>query len=337
MHRHSAKRTAAVTLVELLVVIAIIGLLVALLLPAIQSSRESARRSSCTNNLRQIGIAAQNFHAARGSFPVGAEAREYALNPANPWTFYRWSALAHLTPFLEDAGVYNSLNLDVPLYTSPTSTPSPENARGVALVVSVFLCPSDHGQRVSPNFGPTNYAACAGSGAGGGSPHDADGIFYVNSRTSIQHVADGTSHTALACESLLGNPEGGPLLRAVERDYKFVLGSPLTDTSCRNTPQWNISNGRGFSWASGEFRCTLYNHNYLPNQNVPDCLGVQLGGGLPAVYTPFGWRAARSSHPGGINLLLADGAVRFVPDAIDPPVWRALSTRDGGEVDQPGG
>jgi prepilin-type processing-associated H-X9-DG protein len=54
------------------------------------------------------------------------------------------------------------------------------------------------------------------------------------------------------------------------------------------------------------------------------------------VYTPFGWRAARSSHPGGINLLLADGAVRFVPDAIDPPVWRALSTRDGGEVDQPG-
>jgi len=334
MPDRSHHRRGGFTLVELLVVIAIIGLLVALLLPAIQASRESARRSSCTNNLRQIGTAAQNFHGVHGSFPVGAESREYAANPTNPWTFYRWSSLAHLTPFLEDSNVYNSLNLKVPLYTGPTSTPGPENARGVALVVPVFLCPSDHGQRVSANFGPTNYAACAGSGTGGGSPHDADGVFYVNSETSIQQITDGTSHTALVSESLLGYPEGGPLARDVQRDYKFVLSAPLSDTNCQNTPQWNISNGRGFSWASGEFRCALYNHFYLPNENVPDCIGVQLGGGLSMVYTPFGRRAARSNHAGGVNLLLADGSVRFVRDAIDPALWRGLSTRDGGEVDE---
>jgi prepilin-type N-terminal cleavage/methylation domain-containing protein len=337
MRNDLLKPRHGVTLVELLVVIAIIALLVALLLPAIQAGRESARRTSCTNNLRQFGTAAQNFHSARGAFPVGAEAREYALNPANPWTFYRWSSLAHLTPYLEHASVHNSLNLDVPLYTSATSTPSAESAGAVALIVPLFLCPSDHGQRVSPNFGPTNYAACAGSGSGGGSPHDADGVFYVNSTTGIQQILDGTSHTALFCESLLGNPEGGPPARDIERDYKFVLGSPLTDTTCKNTPQWNISNGRGFSWASGEFRCTLYNHYYRPNDAVPDCMGVQLGGGLPAVYTPFGWRAARSHHPGGVNLLLVDGAARFVQDPIDLAVWRALSTRDGGEVDTPDG
>jgi prepilin-type N-terminal cleavage/methylation domain-containing protein/prepilin-type processing-associated H-X9-DG protein len=334
MSEPSSNRKRGFTLVELLVVIAIVGLLVALLLPAIQASRERARRSSCTNNLRQIGAAAHNFHAARGRFPVGAESREYALRPANPWTFYRWSSLAHLTPFLEEANVHDALNLKVPLYTSITSTPSAENARGVALMVPLFLCPSDHGQRVSPNFGPTNYAACAGSGSAGGSPHDADGVFYVNSKTSMRQITDGASRTALFCESLLGYPEGGPLARDIERDYKFVLGSPLTDAICNGTPQWNISNGRGFSWASGEFRCTLYNHFYPPNQSSPDCIGVQLGGGLPAVYTPFGWRAARSLHPGGVNLLLADGSARFVQDAIDDAAWRALSTRDGSEVDE---
>ncbi len=99
---HLAHRRRGFTLVELLVVIAIIGVLVAILLPAIQSARESARRTACTNNLRQLGVAAQNFYASMNAFPVGSESKAYPEQPANQWTFYRWSALAHLTPFLEE-------------------------------------------------------------------------------------------------------------------------------------------------------------------------------------------------------------------------------------------
>lgn len=336
MPPHAPQRTAGFTLVELLVVIAIMGVLLAALLPAIQASRESVRRASCTNNLRQIGTAAQNFYSVHGSFPVGAEAKAYSPKPTNPWTFYRWSALAHLTPFLEETNVHNALDLKVPLYTAISTTPSAENAPAVALVVPLFLCPSDHGQSVSERFGPTNYVASSGSGTNGGSPLQADGVFFVNSHTQMSQIVDGSSHTALFSESLLGNPEGTPLARDAQVDYKFAFRSPLTESGCNATPQWNVSNARGFSWASGEYRCALYNHFYLPNEEVPDCIGVQLGGGLEEVYTPYGWRAARSRHPGGVNVLLADGSARFISDNVHLAVWRGLATRDGGEVAEAG-
>jgi prepilin-type processing-associated H-X9-DG protein len=206
----------------------------------------------------------------------------------------------------------------------------------VALVVPLFLCPSDHGQAVSQRFGPTNYAACSGSGTNGGSPLESDGVFFVNSETRLNQIVDGSSHTALFSESLLGNADDAPLARDVQIDYKFALTSPLTQAGCDAAPQWNVSNGRGFSWASGEYRCALYNHYYLPNEPVPDCMGVKLGGGIEAVYTPFGWRAARSRHPGGVNVLMADGSARFVTDNVHLSVWRGHSTRDGGEVAEAG-
>lgn len=322
------------TLVELLVVIAIIGLLVALLLPAIQAARESARRASCISNLRQLGIAAQNFHSAQESFPVGSEAKPWpGAPPSFKWTFYRWSSLAHLTPYLEESTIHDALNLSVPLYDSATLSVTPENAAAVKLRVPLFLCPSDHGQSIAQQFAPTNYAACTGTGLGGGTPQNTDGVFYVNSHTKIAHILDGTSHTALFSESRLGNPDGTPLARDAQLDYKFVLASPLTTPSCETSGQWNVSNGRGFSWVNGEYRCALYNHYYLPNQPTPDCVGVSFLGGAQTAYTPFGWRAARSTHSGGVNVLLADGAVRFVNDEISLPVWQALATRNGSEVD----
>jgi prepilin-type N-terminal cleavage/methylation domain-containing protein/prepilin-type processing-associated H-X9-DG protein len=329
-------RRVAFTLVELLVVIAIIGLLVGLLLPAVQAARESGRRTSCINNLRQLGLAAQNFHSARGAFPVGSEAQAYPGHPTHPWTFYRWSALAHLTPYLEESNAYNALNLDVPMY-DVTYVVGNENQKGVALVVPLFLCPSDTGMVVSPGYGPSNYAACAGSGAGGGTPLKTDGIFYVNSHTKMNQVEDGTSHTVLFSESVLGNVRLSPLQKDYWYDYKFLLlpGTPLTDALCNSTTQWNNSDPRGFSWTNGEFRTTLYNHYFTPNQPVNDCIGSQLFGSADFKFTPYGWRAARSRHVGGVNVLLADGSVQFIVDQIDRTAWIALSTRKGGEINDP--
>jgi prepilin-type N-terminal cleavage/methylation domain-containing protein/prepilin-type processing-associated H-X9-DG protein len=325
------RRRFGFTLVELLVVIAIMAILVALLLPGVQSARESARRASCTNNLRQLGVAAHHFHDAQGAFPVGAEAKEYPGHPSHPWTFYRWSALAHLAPYLEESSIYSALDLSKPLYDVNFEV-TPANRTGVALVVPLFLCPSDHAGAVSPGFGPTNYAACAGTGAGGGTPIDTDGVFYVNSRTRLAHLADGSSHTALFSESVLGNPKGTPLARSYEVDYKFTIAAPLNVNSCNSSAQWNVTDPRGFAWVNGEFRCALYNHAAPPNNPAPDCLGVSLFGGAPLRNTPFGWRTARSRHPFGVNVLLADGSARFVHDSIDPAVWQALATRDGHEI-----
>jgi prepilin-type processing-associated H-X9-DG protein len=318
-------------LVELLVVIAIIGLLVALLLPAVQMARESARRTSCGNNLHQIGIAALHFHDAKGSFPVGAESREYKGHPAHPWTFYRWSALAHLMPYMEEANLHGQLDLDLPLYGVNFEV-TPPNAQAVSTVVPFLLCPSDHGQQVNKGFGPTNYAACTGTGIGGGTPVETDGVFYVNSQTKLSQIPDGASHTVLFAETLLGNVKGTPLARDVSVDYKFALLAPVTATGCEGSAQWNVADPRGFSWANGEYRCALYNHAYLPNQQTFDCVGVPLGGSSQWRYTPFGWRAARSRHLGGVNVLLADGSVQFISGSIDLKPWQAMATRNGGEI-----
>ena len=219
------------------------------------------------------------------------------------------------------------LDFNVPLYKGVSAEVPAVNAEGVKLMISVFLCPSDHGQRVNQAFGPTNYAACAGSGANGGSPINADGVFFVNSRTRMNKITDGTSHTAMFSESLLGNPDGSPLQRDVQLDYKFTLSAPLTDDRCANTSQWNLQNGRGFAWVSGEMRCALYNHYYRPNEPTPDCMGSSFGD-VNSDFHPLRLARARSKHGGGVNLLLADGAVRFVEDGVDGSLWQApLDTR----------
>jgi prepilin-type N-terminal cleavage/methylation domain-containing protein/prepilin-type processing-associated H-X9-DG protein len=337
-------RARGFTLVELLVVIAIIGVLVAILLPAIQAARESARRTSCTNNLKQLGIAANNFHDARGGFPVGSESREYSADASNAWSLYRWSALAHLMPYYEESSMFNQLDLSVPLYAGALGSISTQNASAVASMVPLFLCPSDEAKIVSPGFGPTNYTACAGSGLPGGSQLDTDGVFYVNSHTRISQIGDGTSHTALFSESLLGTTKFSPIPKDYRVDYKYAappfnpFAAPymtLTDTACASAVQWNVSDGRGFSWANGEYRCALYNHYYLPNQAIPDCMAAITGGPAKTKYLGFGWRAARSQHPGGVNMLLADGSVQFIFDGIDPTVWHAMSTRNGNETISP--
>ncbi|MEZ6071759.1 MAG: DUF1559 domain-containing protein [Pirellulales bacterium] len=323
----------AFTLVELLVVIGIIGLIAAMLLPAVQAARESARRSQCTNNLRQIGLAVQNFESANGVLPTGADSRPVPGEPNHPYSFYRWSMLAHVLPYVEQSNVHMMIDLAVPMYGTDFQV-TPENRRAVAQYVPMFLCPSDREQPVAQGFGPTNYAACAGSGVGGGTPFDTDGSFFINSRLRLARIGDGTSNTAFISESLLGTGPSNLTERELldpQTMYSFVFVAPLRDAMCASASKWNVNDPRGFSWANGEYRCALYNHYYPPNHDAPDCMAAKTFGPPEERFAPYGWRTARSRHPGGVNLGMGDGSVRFLADAVDLGVWKAFSTRDGGE------
>jgi prepilin-type N-terminal cleavage/methylation domain-containing protein/prepilin-type processing-associated H-X9-DG protein len=322
-------RQPAFTLVELLVVIAIIAALIGLLLPAVQAARESARRASCSNNLRQIGLSVHNHHAALNYLPPGSVSKENPQVPTTPWTFYRWSALAMLSPYLENTAAYNLLELNMPLYNSSFGI-TPENREGVKVVVPTFLCPGDSMQRLSQSFGPTNYQFNTGTGLNGGTPLDTDGLFFVNSKVRFADILDGTSHTIAVSESILGSP--GMQNNDPKTGYRFTFVAPLSNSACEASAIWNYTEPRGFSWANGEYRNGMYNHYLLPNAKTADCVGVFLGGGFRTIYTPFGWKAARSRHSTGVNALRADGSVSFISDSIDISVWQSISTRSGGEI-----
>jgi hypothetical protein len=247
-------------------------------------------------------------------------------------------------PYLENQSIRDILDLSLPLYMPGAGYPiSDRNKSGVAQVLPEFLCPSDLGQPVKTQWGPTNYVACAGSGSGGGTPFETDGVFYVNSATSFAKLGDGSSHTVAMSESLLGedtqlNTEGEFGAATPERSYKFTLGffavSDLTDARCDVTENYNSTMGngndpRGFAWSSGEYRCASYNHYYLPNAANFDCItSVTVDPTLPPqkLYSAYGWRTARSAHHGGVNAVFADGSTRFIRDDIDQSPWRAMST-----------
>jgi len=341
-NRSPSASRSGFTLIELLVVIAIIAILMALLLPAVQQARESARRTSCKNNLKQLGLAVHNFAEAWRVFPVGSESKEFPLAPTFPHNFYRWSVLAHLTPYLEQSNAYNSLNLEVPLFSPPSFEVATENRGAVGLLVPAFLCPSDASKAVGTGYGlgdlgPTNYAGCAGTGMEGGTPFQTDGTFYINSKTSFRDFLDGTSNTIIMSESTLGTgakatPDPTYVQNNPQTVYGFVFGAPLSDSACGSVSVWNQSDLRGFMWVNGEYRCTLYNHYYPPNSETPDCLGVSLNPDPAEQFTGYGWRAARSKHSGGVQVLYGDGSVHFINQSINYDIWVGAATPKGGEV-----
>jgi prepilin-type processing-associated H-X9-DG protein len=320
-------------LIELLVVIAIIGILIALLLPAVQKVREAANRTKCSNNLKQLGLAMHNYHDTEGAFPPCYE-KKTSSNPDYqnvPSFLFRWSPLAKITPYIEQDNLYHKLDLTIPLYIDTDLDVSPPNVFGVAQVIKIYVCPSDpQSTPINPAFGANNYVACYGSGANGGT-HDpnngpVDGIFYTGSKTRIGDITDGTSNTALMSESLQGPggsapsgplPDGSPLRRTL---YTSISPSTkMTEDLCAGSMNWQTD--RNSKWADGDVYCSIYDHHWTPNVSKWDCISGT-----------YSWRAARSGHAGGVNLLLADGSVRFVPNSVNPDTWRYLGSRNGGEV-----
>jgi prepilin-type N-terminal cleavage/methylation domain-containing protein/prepilin-type processing-associated H-X9-DG protein len=337
------RRRPAFTLIELLVVIAIIAILVALLVPAVQKVREAAARTQCTNNLKQLALAAHNYESANKRLPPAFKGDVPPGSPL-PAYFYSWSALAYLNPYLEQTAIYNRMDLTQPIYVPPNYTISPPNQFAVAQTVPLFLCPSDRGMPVSSAYGvtdigPTNYAFCVGTGTTrGGAPFgqtwSSDGMFQAKKGFRITDITDGTSNTAMISESTLGEGDentgtkpGNP-----QTYYAYVaIGQPLSDANCAAATTYNNANRRGFMWATGEIRCASYNHYLTPNSATPDCVTNDLSPG-PGQYTAVGFRAARSKHPGGVNLALGDGSVRFVSETISLAAWRAIATRDSSDL-----
>jgi prepilin-type N-terminal cleavage/methylation domain-containing protein/prepilin-type processing-associated H-X9-DG protein len=354
----------AFTLIELLVVIAIIAVLIALLLPAVQSAREAARRAQCTNNLKQMGLGLFNYESGTGSFPPSGESTNFNLtsatsNGATQFVDGGWSALARILPYMEAGNSFNSLNFNVD-YNEATGM----NYTGAAAVINVFVCPSStrspDGFRdgIDPydlasnaangygyvDYGPTNYTDIDPLGSTVyatticGAPcaptpfrnklARANGLLHQG-KTRISEVTDGTSNTIAIGEDAGRDPRyDSPYTEAY---YDGVNPRPILGQGPAglSVPAYR----RFWRWAEPD---SAFGVSGTPNnKSRPDH--------EPNAWTETGPFVAQgtnagnndeifSFHPGGANVLMGDGSVRFLKDSVSPVTLRALVTCAGGEV-----
>jgi len=342
----------AFTLVELLVVIAIIGTLVGLLLPAVQAAREAARRISCQNNLKQLGLAVLNYESSRKRFPAAVTGLPNVMPCDSTVSAKRANWVVSVLPFLEEQSIRDSYDLS----QSPCD---PVNRRARSSVIQSMLCPSDSFNRQpfmgssgeeSQDYGDDwargNYGAngslrflgndCCDGEATGSSPAGwADnyrrGVMGYNTAVRTADITDGLSKTTLLLELRAG-------LTSYDGRGVWALGMPGASSLWAHGGIYHDANGPNSYWFAAD---DVINCFQLRNQFGTEGLGNKCMGCYPGGRAYWQGAGARSMHPGGLCISMADGSVRWITDMIqilpsDPTslsVWdRLMLSADGQTV-----
>ena len=313
------QRRSGFTLIELLVVISIISVLIALLLPGVQSAREAARRAQCVNNLKQLGLAMHNYEQANTCLPAAEMQFLGMINGSN------YSAISQALPYFEQGVLFSAINFSL-------FDVDPSNNTVMVTSIKNLICPSDTFNPVPTYGAQTNYMADMGSGIVWQSSNYApnttlpmpSGVFYGNSATRFSEITDGLSNTGFYCERVVGDSLTGVVSPIA--DVFFDPGAPLTpDDALAQCLALNIYNPAnqipmimGVPWVDGQH---IFLHVTPPNTRSCGFFIVNRAVMPPSSY-----------HPGGVDMLFGDGSVKFIKNSINLQNWRALGTRNGGEV-----
>jgi prepilin-type N-terminal cleavage/methylation domain-containing protein/prepilin-type processing-associated H-X9-DG protein len=348
------------TLIELLVVIAIIAVLIALLLPAVQAAREAARRMQCVNNLKQIGLALHNYHDVNGNFPMGSTSG-WVNAPAGYNSKHNWSIHGSMLAQMGQVPLYNAINWNWGTGdTVGQSTAYAINSTVIITQVNSYLCPSDPNATQSEiaGTGTANncYFGCTGTTTdflltfAAGAPTLATvpttGLFAFQQSKGINQVIDGTSNTVAFAESTVGSanavkgqklvgmtgvtavPTAALQTNAFNNPSGVLSGITACNTTWGSNGTYGVDKQRGDAWATGGLAMTLFNTVATPNSSNDAWAYCS----LPGSGTTANFSNADSYHPGGVNVLMTDGSVRFVKDSVNQMTWWALGTIGGAEV-----
>jgi prepilin-type N-terminal cleavage/methylation domain-containing protein len=319
-------RRRGFTLIELLVVIGIIAILMSLLLPAVQQVRESARRSQCKNNLKQIGLALHAYESSHRFYPpAGCVQMGSLLQP--------WSVPVRLLPLIEPVGVWKQIDWTQSWETQFNITSSR---------ISTYLCPSEFNDRLrvdstdGPSF-PINYAVNLGSWFVFDSTTGrfGDGAFGTNASIGAQHIRDGLSSTLAFAEVKAWQPCFS------DSALPNVFGTPMPTSAAVLVAYGGEFDDDGHAgWCDGGTNQTGFTTTFGPNTSVSHVIAgvtfdidfVSMAEGEAATTMTYAAVTARSHHRGMVNTLMMDGSTRAASSNIDLKVWRALATRAGGEA-----